>query len=307
MTIVISRYGEHIDLSAPVLSDEALVGMLVHGRYDRDALQHEFQISPIFLDPKETPPWKILIQYPFKEDTTINDAAVRLEEEFAARAVTELGDLLQIFAMRLLMVEYKYFDKTLDMVRQECCAYVDDLLEAGRLDPGNPSIREFDLELGYQGYAFPLTKKTRASFILIREHLDTARRTAFERKLPAIADELLAALEGGTFYDLVAPSEKGSNKYASIPVLHGIDPARFAAAWLALPAESWRDVKYALEERYREGRFAERFGVEKAWVDAVANELKRREASMSGFAAARLRWIYPRVFPPFSNDQTTDQ
>ena len=80
-----------------------------------------------------------------------------------------------------------------------------------------------------------------------------------------------------------------------IPLLHEIAPEKFVDAWLSANRNNWRDVSYALENRYRSSQLERDLSLERDWAMRVLKELNRRADGEAGFRALRIKRIRPKV------------
>jgi hypothetical protein len=97
------------------------------------------------------------------------------------------------------------------------------------------------------------------------------------------------------FFEAVSPTNNGHNPYAMIPLLHEIPTRDFVDAWLGGKHENWRNVNYALENRYSHGQLERDLGAEKTWALEVLKELDARSNIENGFRALRIKRIRPKV------------
>ena len=115
-----------------------------------------------------------------------------MEQQFATRAVTGLGETLPIFALRMMMAKRGMLRRTVQEVAVECSAYIDDLLESGRL----PVSYQDDLEdiIQSSGVQLWLENGYGELFHDVLNHLRAQRQVAQERTYPAVAEQLLNTL-----------------------------------------------------------------------------------------------------------------
>ena len=287
-----------VDLENDLLSDDLLVAMFVNGRYDETEIRRSLDNSAYFIEPEEEPPWKVVINFDKLEDEVTEAALRRMETQFAERSVNGSGEMLHIFALRLMMANYGITEQSLTEETAACKAYVDDLLAADRLPP-----RETDLhwreafEQSHDGYGYWLTDATKSHFIEIRKHLVASRENAFRNAIPQVITDLLAKMttDANAVFEMISPTNNGDNPYAHIPLLHEIQPEEFVEAWLSAPRSQWRLISYALQGRYENERLELYVLEESNWALAVHQILVERAASAKGFSALRIRRVIPMV------------
>ena len=118
-----------------------------------------------------------------------------------------------------------------------------------------------------------------------------------EAKFAELAPDLLKAVEadGQQFLEQVCYTGKGTNRYASIPILAAIEPKDFIAAWMRSPKPNWYWISNALQERYKGARIEEALKPEARWIDEVVRLLGKEADKASGLAKLRLQRTIPRL------------
>lgn len=298
------KYSE-VDLDTDFLNDDVLVSMLVEGSFPKDEIRRSIDNSSYFIVPGEAPPWKVVINFDELDDKTVEDAAKCMEEQFKNREVTEPGEMLHIFSLRMMMAENGIIDKTVETVVKESKAYIDDLLKDARLPPSSTDMARYDeFNRSYDGLAFWVSEANGEHFKDISDHLAQARETALQTTFPEIAANLLGLVskDSREFFEAVSTTNNGPNPYASIPILHEIPPEDFVSMWLSAPEENWRYVRYALENRFDGNQLERELSLEKDWIFKVLKELDRQSASETGFRALRIKRIRPKVSVQLEHD-----
>lgn len=287
-----------IDLEAGMLNDDVLVAMLVAGRYPKKEIQDSIDNSSYFLVPGEVPPWKVVIHFDELDDETVEDARKRMEQQFENREVLDAGEMLHIFSLRMMMAENGIIDRSVDDVVAESKAYLDDLLEAGRLPPRSFNRRWYsEFERSYDGFGYWVSEANVGHFEEIWRHWLGSHEDALRQTFPKVRDDLFTRVreDPQSFLQAVSPTNNGENPYASIPLLHEIPVGSFVDAWLSGRPEHWRDVNCALENRYSHGRLEGDLKDEMDWALEVLKELDARSEKETGFAALRIKRLKPRV------------
>ena len=287
-----------IDLESSLLSDDVLAAIFIEGRYPLDEIRRCLDNSAYFIKPAEVPPWKVVINFDKLDDDIVEVARVRMEQQFTDRSVTDSGEILHIFALKMMMAEHGIDKGSIEDVVVLCKAYVDDLLYVGKLPP-----RETDWQWhnafnhSYEGLGYWVSVGAAPHFKELWDHLIAAREEALEKQFPRIFDELLAMIvsDPNQFFESMSPTSKGENPYALIPMLHRLPAERFVNAWLRAPKENWREVSTALENRYSHGQIHSDLSVEKNWVLEVCELLEKRANEADGFKALRIRRMIPKT------------
>lgn len=298
-----------VDLGSDLLSDDVLTSLFVHGRYDPDAIQACLDQSRFFIRPAEADPWLVVRNFDAMDDAVLAEAVRRMEQQFEGREVTESGDMLHIFMLRLMMVENGMLPGSIEDQVEACKAYIDDLLAERRLPPREtgPLWRQV-FDVSYGGYGYWGGSTTDTTLPLLLRYLVNARERAFELTLPAVGDDLLELMKTDPerFRDLLSPTRDGAGDYTSVPVLHKIDPERFVDAWLAAPRKHWQTIKHTLGGRFSQGHVTSKdLAIEKDWARQVGQLLLDRAAAATGFQAIRIKWAIPGQLEAYAEADET--
>jgi len=287
-----------IDLEGNMLNDDVLVSMLIEGMYRKEEIQRSIDDSPYFLIPGEASPWRIIMGFDNLEDEIVEAAAKRMEEQFAKREVTNVGEILHIFCLRMMMAENRILDCSVEKIVKQNKKYIDDLLDACRLPPReiNPDIFN-NFSQAYDGSMYWVSEQNKVFFNEIFDYLNAARQKAFEETVPEILETLLEKVRNDpeAFFEAVSPTNNGPNPYVRVPLLHHIPASDFVDAWLGATPENWKYVNYAMQGRYEAGALERYFEQEKEWAFEVLRELDRRANAEKGFRAFRIKRIRPKL------------
>lgn len=287
-----------VDLEAGILNDDVLVSMLVQGKYPLNDIQCSMDNSPHFLVPGEVPPWKVVIQFDELDDETVEEARQCMEQQFRKREVTDSGEMLHIFCLRMMMAENGISERTVDQVVDESMAYINDLLNERRLPPRGSDWRWYDeFSRSHGGFAYWVSDANADHFRAIWDHLVAAREEALRQTFPEVQKALLNMVreDSKAFFEAVSPTNNGHNPYAMIPLLHEIPASDFVDAWLAGKQENWRNVDHALQNRFSHGQLERDLQDEKNWALEILRELDARSKKETGFRALRILRLRPRV------------
>lgn len=299
------RYA-NIDLENNLLSNDALCSMLVEGSYPAETIHQSLNDSVHFLKPQQVPPWRVVIKFDELDDDIVQEAVARMDQQIHERSTTESGEILHIFALKLMMVEYEVQPGTLDEVVKQAAHYIDDLRNGGNLPPRTTDWRWMNpFDQSFEGYGYWVTETAKPYFKKIWEHLVMSRELAFEDQLPEILKSLMGMVRSDSkqFFEHVSLTHNGENPYALIPLLHHIPAEKFVATWLDSRNENWRNVSYAIENRYSHGRLNSDLSAEEDWAYTVYQTLMRKVDEAEGFRALRIRRVVPKVLIELANQR----
>jgi len=287
-----------IELEAGMLNDDVLVATLIEGRCPVEEIQTSINNSPHFLDSEEVPPWKVLFHFDELDDETVEEARKRMEQQFEKREVTNSGEMLHVFCLRMMMAENRIIDRSVDEVVAESKAYLDDLLKVGQLPPkGLDWGWSYEFSRSYDGCSYWVSEANADRFKATWDHLVGSHEEALRQTFPEVQKDLLRLVreDPSAFFEAVSPTNNDHNPYALIPLLHEIPVGDFVDAWLSGTPANWRNVDSALENRYRHGQLERDLKEERDWALDVLKELDARSEKKTGFAALRIKLLKQRV------------
>jgi hypothetical protein len=296
--VEVDRKYPEVDMTSVMLNDAVLAAMLIDGRFPEEEIRSSIDNSSYFIIPGEDPPWKVVNHFDALDDSTVEEACARMEQQIENREVTVSGEILHIFCLRMMMAENGIIDRTVDEIVDECKSYLDDLLKSGRLPPRDTDWRWFDrFERSYDGFSYWISEANAERFRAIWDHLIACRETAFQKTLPAVCDDLLRLVteDSKAFFEAVSSTNNGPNPYALIPLLQKVSPAKFVEAWLSADRNDWQTVSYALDNRYSSNQLERDLSAEKDWALEVLKELEQRAGKEAGFRSLRIKRIRPKV------------
>lgn len=267
----------NIDLSDHILKDEALINMLFKGHYIKKEIQDSLSESLYFAKPEDLAPWLLFMKFDEISDKRSNEAAEKLKEQFISRDICIPGEMLHLFALRLLFSEMGLITATFDQTEIDCKKYIDDLLEQNKipakLEEENSWADEFIQS--YNGYGFWVEDTYKQHFKNIINHLHTSQRLAGRKLIPNISAELLKLVtsSGKQFAEKISQTFSGNNTYARIEILTAIPPIEFVQEWMGSQPEHWRHISQGLENRYSTGLLSNLLKNEKKWLADVIREI----------------------------------
>lgn len=290
--------GKHAstNLESQLLTDTVLAAALINGRYDAETIRDSINNSPHFLEPGEAPAWKTVIRFDELEDPVVDSAAARMYQQFENREITESGEMLHIFSLRMMMSQHGLIEDKLEDVRDQCISYIDDLLNGGRLPARGLDWNWYDeFARAHDGYVYWVSQETQPYFKELLDRLVAAREMALEGTFSEIAEELLRFLgtDGQLFLEQVCQTKSGENPYALIPVLAAIPPGDFVETWLGSRNSNWRWISLALRDRYAHGRLQNELAKEIEWALEVLRILEKKRDEADGFRSLRIDRTIP--------------
>ena len=286
-----------IDLTNQILNDSVLLEIFEHGVFNPETIQGSVEDSPHFTKLEALPAWRRIINFDELDDNTLNEALQIMEKQFKDREIIDSGEMLHVFALKLLMASERISKQDLNAVREECLQYIEDVLQTGKLPPRELEYNWLDrFTDGYDGYSYWVRKEYKEHFDEILKRLIDAREKALERKFPEFVENLFEILnrDGIEFYRMVCHTEGHDSPYALIPVFSSIEPEKFVDAWLAAPRTAWGWVRRALEARLAPHGIIGALQPEKEWAIEVMRILEQKRDALTGFERLRVDRIIPK-------------
>ena len=288
-----------IDLKSHLITDEALTSMLVHGVYSEELVADGLEASHHFTNLDEAPPWKLVSGFNRFDDEVVSKALHAMDEQFRSREESNSGDMLHIFAMRLMMAAKNLGPAvTVEETKTECILYIDDLVSAGRLPPRGLDWRwQDEFSYSYAGFGYWVEDEYRAAFNEIAQHLVHSRELMLEGRFPQIVSELYDLMLNNSQEFMARTCEcihKTDYCYADIPIFKNVDPAEFVIEWMKSPISNWSNIRIALELRYSVRAFHESLRAERTWIEDVNEKLGKEASKRDGFARLRIENIIPQ-------------
>lgn len=309
LLIANERY-TNVDLENQFLSDDLLCSIFIEGHYPVDEIRQSIDNSVYFIKPSDVAPWRIVINFDELGDEVVQEAVVKMDLQIKDRSVTESGEILHIFSLKLMMVENSIQSGNMEEVVEQAIAYINDLRTSGRLPPRTTDIRWIDcFERSYEGMGYWVTDKAKPYFNKIFQHLIRARNNAFEDKTSEIITSLLNMIKTNPkeFFELISSTSGGENTYASIPILHQMPVEDFVSTWLSLPNENWRKICFALANRYAHGRLKRDLAEEEDWAFEVYQALIYEAERAESFRSLRIRRVIPDALTELANERNAAQ
>lgn len=296
-----------IEMTDLLLSDDVLISMFTEGCYPVEDIRQSLDNSVYFLKPKNVAPWRVVINFDELEDEIVLDALVRMEQQIKERSATTSGEILHIFSLKLMMAEYGIQEETMDEVVEQAIFYLDDLRDEDKLPPRETDWRWMDpFDQSFEGHGYWVTEAAKPHFKKIWDHLIAARELAFEDQFSEILETLMEMVRSDSkkFFEQVSSTNNGANPYALIPLLHHIPAEQFVTDWLSSPNENWRNIYYAIDNRYTHGRLENDLSDEEDWAFEVYQILTRHANEAKGFRSPRIRRVIPKVLIELAKERS---
>ena len=185
------RRHPEIDLHDSLLSRALAIELLIHGRFDADALAAVSDADARFVPPERAPAWPIVLNHPRFPEEVVEAATQRMLDAFEAREYVDPVDLLHVFAIRLRMarIGHPALGRTVEEAHADNLRYVDELQGAGRL-PSSGADDEWPLDPdgGAGGRGFMINEpEEKVRLREARLHLESRMKRVREERLPLLA------------------------------------------------------------------------------------------------------------------------
>ena len=285
-----------LDLESELLNDNVLNAILIEGRFPEKEIRASIDNSSQFLIPDDEPPWKIVYHLDaLLDDDIVQAAIIEMNYQFENREVTNPGQLLHIFSLRVMLAKNKIIEDDVEAVLAENNKYIDDLMEKGCLPPYSPNddwYGEFGESFDELRYRYIHAYGKDLSFTTNK--LKEAQEEAFLPTVPRIQEEFLKEFEDQPNHFVLTFHRSLRSRYSGIAVLHLICPAKFVDTWLKVPHDFWSTISSALARRCEINSRETRFPEEQDWAVDMIREFKSR-AEKTGIQAYRIRKFLPTL------------
>lgn len=289
-----------VDLSSNLLKDRDLVNLLIKGYYSKSEIQATLNESVYFSKSEDLPAWLAFINFDNISDKESKAAADKLIHQFNDRSLTEPGEILHLFSLRFLLSQMGLIKSSYDEVETDCNQYLDDLLQAQKIEPymGTELMWGNEFIHGYNGYGYWIEDSYKANFERLVKHLEDTQLEAAKNKLPEQGKYLLSLISsnGDKFAQEVSLTFNGGNTFASIPALSGIEPSDFVQEWMGSQPSNWRDISRGLDNRYSSGQLFGTLKAEAQWLKSVIRLMDIEKKKADGIRKKRIeRAIRPSL------------
>nr|WP_269748157.1 P-loop NTPase fold protein [Alteripontixanthobacter muriae] len=273
MRKTMERYPE-VNVGDQILSDQVLEDVLVRGSINVEEVRSTISQSTYYVSSSEEPAWRTVWYGWERSEEEFENALKRFEQQVLERAITEPGEVVHMFGLRLWLSEIGELPIALSKVVAEGKAYVDDLYQAGELEP-LPEVADDDLRYGGWG-GLQIRSLEHGEMKELWAYFRERRGAAAKDALPSLARELLSELakDPDLFERRISPESGDDSTLARVPVMTAMPVDETIAALLHLhPVKQWR-VFAGLRARYEHGLIDHRFPEERIWVSKFADHLR---------------------------------
>jgi len=286
-----------VQLDSPLLSDELLQEILFNGVYDATRITASIASSVYFADPEKSPAWKTFIEFQRQPDDIAEEAMKRLEQEFLGREILEPGEMLHVFALRLMMAQNNLINQSIAQTITDCRDYIADLKKTNSLKPTSLSREDREeLRFSYGGYTYWVEDSFRGDFEELFRYLHSERESVMLDSLSNAAREILDLIEadGEALFSILNYTAKGKAKYAEVPVLAKIEPEAFLESWMRSHPKNWYWIQKAIEDRLSPPANA-RLNDERPWCEQLVLLMNKEAQNAGGIRGLRIRRRIPQV------------
>ncbi|MEG1691253.1 MAG: hypothetical protein RR308_15995, partial [Hafnia sp.] len=285
-----------VDLGSSIFSDEAIELALIRGLFEKDSFIGPLNKSAFFANPAEVPAWRRMLGFERLDDEATEKAKNELLDQFDTRKIVNPGEMLHLFAFRILMSEIGILDINLETVKKQCIDYINDLFNNKTLQLINKHDNtRLHLIDSYDGQGYWLDDKNRELFIDIFNHLLSKSEELNEIKNEQSSGSILRMMTSDTekFIRVISHSNLGDSVLADVPILKYIPTNEFVDAFMSTPRRLWRDIKYSLERRYGNHSFSHSLKTEVKWSIELISSFEEKLNTLEGFERYRLQRIIP--------------
>lgn len=279
-----------IRLTDTLLNDNSLREMFVDGVFKPETIQSSLDVNRIFRKEIISRPWWSVLNFESLEDEIVNNSFNQMNLEFKNREITDSGDILHVFALKLFMSNKNIPSKSIDNVATECMEYIDDLDKLEKLLPDDFSGQWYwDLEQSAHGFSYWLQDDYKENFSQLYKHLTSSIECAYIKSLRKQSPELLGLMQYDAmkFKKLICSNINEICLYATVPVLTWLDPTEFVDAWMRAPNENWYWISVALRDRNYHDTSSDS-NPEADWLKEITKNLYSEASIKEGFARLRI-------------------
>jgi nucleoside-triphosphatase THEP1 len=289
-----------LDLFSGVIDNEYMEAKLCDGLHVEEHLTRSVKDALAKDNPSSNPEWRNLWYYMRNPDEVTKSSFLEFSQKFAGRQYLDAGIILHAFGLHIEMAKAGLSNWNKGRIKKECRKYVDDLAGSGSL----PEVRDDYLSafrhgaahgLGFTNSADPLFRELYNYFMRKSSEVRSAR-------LVKAVNDAAYDLEGRglEFRKLILQSNE-ENLYSS-PVLHRLDPVKFADRLIGCSGDVQFDVLQSLGDRYKDSPYPDVVKSELGWLKKVVRRIKQQLPSLDSLAAYRMRqmlaWFLPQEAIP---------
>jgi KAP family P-loop domain len=282
-----TRYPE-VEFDQKIATPEWLTAFYIEGWINPEVTRKMLDASPFYASPETLPAWKAAWHGWDIPDEQYEKAVEKVEKQFHDREFTIIGELFQVFGLRLLFSSIGVIGRTKAQVVAECVEYIDDLKKSGHL----PDPLEYRRDEGISGWdGLGLFESETPEFADIISHFKACSEEALEETLPTRGRELLDLMKKDVqaFFRQLCVNNVTASPFFDIPILAKIEPEVFVDRVLELDPVSQSSVFSMFEGRYDRGQLDADLKAEKPWLARVAEVFRSKISSLRPMSRYRLK------------------
>ncbi len=240
------RYSE-VELRQDVVDHQLICDLLIKGLFSEKGLHAALDIR--FAPKHIEAAWRRAWNGYLSDDAAYEAALLEVQISFSKFEFVQPPLILHVAGILLLAARIGAMPITVPDTVRLLKAYID-VVEPTLLASGSRSIAGSPTEVGYGGLGY--TESDRSEFRDVQSHLEARMDQLAMDRRPDEAIHLLEQLinEPSEFAADIAHTNERGAAFAGTPILHLIDPGRFAQALICLSAENQYLVFSALKDRY---------------------------------------------------------
>jgi hypothetical protein len=244
------RYSDVFAITEQLLSSEVVVQTIAHGLFDSIDVCKCLDASRLFKPEAPEDAW-VTIWYKWERTDEEFDTALEVfQTQFSERHFNKVGELLHVFGLMIFLSKNSFVDMEEGHIIRECRLYIDDLVEAEKLEPYplNPFVEDFS-HGAWGGLGF--YERDSAEFTEIADYLKTKRQLLQRQSYKRLGYDLLQVMKSDpTQFLRQVVSGASSAEYASVPLLTAVSPVDFIDVFLSMSPSGRNTVVGALKSRY---------------------------------------------------------
>jgi len=281
------RYPE-VEFDQKIASSEWIAALFFDGWIDPETTRKMLDASPYFASPESLPAWKVAWHGWDLSDEEYERAVATVEKQFLDRKFEILGELLQVFGLRLSFSNNGAIKQTRTKVVAECKSYIDELKKWNRL----PDLRTYGRTERFNSWeGLGLMESQTKEFTEIVEHLDASFDAALNESLPSKGMELLELMRKDVqeVFRKLCLNNVTASPFFDIPVLAKIDPKVFVDHVLKLDPISQASVFSMFQGRYDRRQLDGDLKEERPWLIEVKKYFEQKMTSLRPMSRTRLK------------------
>lgn len=286
----------NINITSQLLNNEVLASMLFNGIFDESLIRQSLNNSLSYTSAEELAPWRVFMSMDEINDTETERAAHRLIRQFENREAVDPGEILHLFAFRLLKAQIGFIPRSIDETVDDCKNYLEDLLTSNRMPfIARTPNRHLEIANSYGGYAYWVDDLYKPQFDELLDKLIEYGDRSIREKYPAIAKDLLTLMKNDSenFIEKLSGKAEGEDWYAYMDVLSAIQPQKFVETLMDIHPKDCQNIAKALRGRYNLGELGKHLKNEADWLLEVMRLLEQELDSSPPLRKMRLERSIP--------------